>query len=164
MNISPPQTDGLIDVEATRAKMEQIVANGNGDASDFNVRAEILSLLKEVLQTGRDRTEQLLHEDGLGILCAIRLSYLEDKIINLIYRFAVHHVYPVTNPSASERLAVVAVGGYGRATLAPPYSDIDLLFLLPYKQTPWGGESVVEYILYMLWGFGPKGGSCNSHA
>jgi [protein-PII] uridylyltransferase len=34
-------------------------------------------------------------------------------------------------------------------TLAPG-SDIDLLFVLPYKQTPWG-EQVVEYILYMLW-------------
>ena len=37
----------------------------------------------------------------------------------------------------------------GRGTLAPG-SDVDLLFLLPYKQTPWG-ESVVEFILYMLW-------------
>ena len=53
-------------------------------------------------------------------------------------------------------MAVVAVGGYGRGTLAPG-SDIDLLFLLPYKQTPWG-ESVVEFILYMLWDLGLKVG------
>ena len=46
-------------------------------------------------------------------------------------------------------MTIVAVGGYGRGGLAPG-SDIDLLFLLPYKQTPWG-EQVVEYILYMLW-------------
>ncbi|PLW76158.1 [protein-PII] uridylyltransferase [Cohaesibacter celericrescens] len=155
MHISP-HTDHLIDVDATRAKMEQIVADKGGDAKDFETRAEILALLKEMLQAGRDRAEQLLHEDGLGILCAIRLSYLEDQIITLIYRFAIEHVYPVNNPSASERLAVVAVGGYGRATLAP-HSDIDLLFLLPYKQTPWG-ESVVEYILYMLWDLGQKVG------
>ena len=55
---------------------------------------------------------------------------------------------PTTRPPA-ERLAVVATGGYGRGTLAPG-SDVDLLFLLPYKQTAWG-ESVVEAMLYVLW-------------
>lgn len=53
-------------------------------------------------------------------------------------------------------MSVVAVGGYGRGTLAPG-SDVDLLFLLPYKQTPWG-EQIVEYILYMLWDLGLKVG------
>ncbi len=154
--IIAPQNDGLIDFDATKQKMEQIVAEHGGDAKDFKTRAEILQLLKETLQAGRDRAEVLLNEDGLGILCAIRLSYLEDQIITLIHRFATEHVYRSENPSKSEHLAVVAVGGYGRATLAP-HSDIDLLFLLPYKQTPWG-ESVVEYILYMLWDLGQKVG------
>ena len=53
-------------------------------------------------------------------------------------------------------MAIVATGGYGRGLLAP-FSDIDLLFLLPYKQTPWG-ESVVEYMLYLLWDLGFKVG------
>jgi [protein-PII] uridylyltransferase len=39
------------------------------------------------------------------------------------------------------------------AACSLPYSDIDLLFLLPYKQTPWG-ESVVEYMLYLMWDLG----------
>ena len=74
----------------------------------------------------------------------------------MIHDFAVTHVYRAQNPSAAERLAIVAVGGYGRGTLAPG-SDIDLLFLLPYKQTAWG-ESVVEYVLYTLWDLGFKVG------
>ena len=53
-------------------------------------------------------------------------------------------------------MAVVATGGYGRGLLAPG-SDIDLLFLLPYKQTAWG-ESVAEAILYCLWDLGLKVG------
>nr|WP_320144197.1 [protein-PII] uridylyltransferase [uncultured Cohaesibacter sp.] len=154
--IIAPQNDGLIDIDATKAKLEQIVVEHGGDASDFKTRAAILQLFKDVLQKGRARAETLLNEDGLGILCAIRLSYLEDQIITLIYRFAIEHVFRAENPSSSEHLSVVAVGGYGRATLAP-HSDIDLLFLLPYKQTPWG-ESVVEYILYMLWDLGQKVG------
>ena len=59
------------------------------------------------------------------------------------------------NPSEAERMAIVATGGYGRGLLAPG-SDIDLLFLLPYKQTAWG-ESVAEAILYCLWDIGPEG-------
>ena len=155
MKISP-QDDGLIDLEATKAKMHSIVAEHGGDAKDFKTRGQLLGLFKEVLGEGRSRAQELLNEDGHGILCAIRLSYLEDELIKLIFRFAVEEVFPVENPSTSERLGIVAVGGYGRATLAP-HSDIDLLFLLPYKQTAWG-ESVVEYILYMLWDLGQKVG------
>ena len=66
-----------------------------------------------------------------------------------IHDAVVGHLYPAQNPSSGERLAVVATGGYGRGTLAPG-SDVDLLFLLPYKQTAWS-ESVVEAMLYVLW-------------
>jgi [protein-PII] uridylyltransferase len=38
-----------------------------------------------------------------------------------------------------------------------PESDIDLLFILPYKQTAWG-EQVAEVILYCLWDMGLKVG------
>jgi [protein-PII] uridylyltransferase len=41
--------------------------------------------------------------------------------------------------------------------LQAPDSDIDLLFLLPYKQTAWG-ESIAETILYCLWDAGLKVG------
>ena len=105
---------------------------------------------------GRAEAEQLLEADGKGTLCARRLSDLQDEIIRAIHDFAVAHVYPIDNRSSAERMAIVAVGGYGRGTLAPG-SDIDLLFLLPYKQTPWG-ESVIEFILYMLWDLGLKVG------
>ena len=74
----------------------------------------------------------------------------------MLYDYTVAHVYRATNPSDAERMAIVATGGYGRGLLAPD-SDIDLLFLLPYKQTPWG-ESVAEYMLYVLWDLGFKVG------
>ena len=44
---------------------------------------------------------------------------------------------------------MIAVGGYGRAEMAP-FSDVDLLFLTPWKTTPWA-ESVVETMLYIFW-------------
>ena len=81
---------------------------------------------------------------------------MEDEIIRILFEFARKHLYPSQNPSEAERMAVVATGGYGRGLQAPG-SDIDLLFLLPYKQTAWG-ESVAEAILYCLWDIGLKVG------
>ena len=81
---------------------------------------------------------------------------MQDEIIRVLFEFALQHLYPSANPSEAERMAIVATGGYGRGLLAPG-SDIDLLFLLPYKQTAWG-ESVAEAILYCLWDMGLKVG------
>jgi len=62
---------------------------------------------------------------------------------------AAMRLHPLANPTDAERIAVLGVGGYGRAEMAPQ-SDVDLLFLTPWKITPWA-ESVIETMLYMLW-------------
>ncbi|MDK9695911.1 MAG: [protein-PII] uridylyltransferase [Siculibacillus sp.] len=146
---------GLIDTDDLRRRLSGLVAEG-ADGGNPAVRAKALAILKEVRLEARARIHDLLLADKRGVRCAERLSHVQDELIRVIYDFAVEHVYPVKNPSSAERMSIAAVGGYGRATLAPG-SDIDLLFILPYKQTPWG-ESVVEYILYMLWDMGLKVG------
>src|SRR5215207_11028817 len=113
------------------------------------LRAWLVPKLLRLLETGRAEAEASLMSDGDGLACARRLSHLMDHVLHLVHEAVVRRLYPVDNPSTSERLALVATGGYGRGTLAPG-SDIDLLFLLPYKQTAWG-ESVVEAMLYVLW-------------
>jgi [protein-PII] uridylyltransferase len=119
-------------------------------------RPAVLERLKELLRTARAEAARHLDADGKGRRCAQGLAAFQDELIRLVYDYTVGHVYRATNPSAAERMAVVATGGYGRGLLAP-FSDIDLLFVLPYKQTPWG-ESVVEYMLYLLWDLGLKVG------
>ncbi len=156
MKMSNEDLAGLIDSDTLRQRLSDLTMDSDGDGSDLKIRAKVLVELKEAMKAGRALAEQRLNEDGGGILCAKRLSYLQDELIRVIYDFALYHVYRITNPSTAERMSVVAVGGYGRGTLAPG-SDVDLLFVLPYKQTPWG-EQVVEYILYMLWDLGLKVG------
>lgn len=75
--------------------------------------------------------------------------WLTDRIVKLTLDFALEWLHPLPNPTSTERVSVVAVGGFGRAEMAP-FSDVDLLFLTPYKQTAWG-ESLIESVLYCLW-------------
>ncbi|MEC9342844.1 MAG: [protein-PII] uridylyltransferase, partial [Pseudomonadota bacterium] len=151
----PIEREALIDSQSIRSQLSQLTSASN-DGSSPEVRAGVVQLLREASRQGREFARQLLEEDGNGTLCAQRLSHVQDEIIRIIYDFAVTHVYRVKNPTKGERMSIVAVGGYGRGTLAPG-SDIDLLFVLPYKQTAWG-EAVVEYVLYMLWDLGFKVG------
>jgi [protein-PII] uridylyltransferase len=119
-------------------------------------RVLVLKRLKELKAQAREGARELLERTRNGRKCAGALSHFQDELIKLIYDFCTAYIYPVLNPTAAERMALVATGGYGRQLLAPG-SDIDLLFVLPYKQTAWG-ESVVEYVLYFLWDLGFKVG------
>ena len=123
---------------------------------DTQLRAALVTYLKPHVEEARTAAKQRLEQDGDGRACAQGLSDFQDALIRLAYDFITEHVYRAQNPSKAERMAVVAQGGYGRGLLAPG-SDIDLLFLLPYKQTAWG-ESVAEYMLYLLWDLGFKVG------
>ncbi len=120
------------------------------------MRSRALELLSEVMNQARAAAERQLEADGNGRKCVEGLSHFQDEFIGVIYDYTVEHLYRAKNPSSAERMSVIATGGYGRGQLAPG-SDIDLLFLLPYKQTAWG-ESVVENILYLLWDLGFKVG------
>ncbi|MBI1238031.1 MAG: [protein-PII] uridylyltransferase [Alphaproteobacteria bacterium] len=138
------------DGEAMRHDLTAVAKRHAGD--DAAIKAEALNLFRTALLKGRERAKAKLEAGAPGLVVARDLSDLQDALIGALYDFTVKHIYYAQNPTAAERVAVVAVGGYGRGLLAPG-SDVDLLFLLPYKQTPWG-ESVVEYMLYMLWDLG----------
>ncbi|AQS41174.1 MAG: Bifunctional uridylyltransferase/uridylyl-removing enzyme [Candidatus Tokpelaia hoelldobleri] len=120
------------------------------------LRAAVTARVKEQIRQERKHCEALLLAENKGRSCAQRLCRMTDAIISTLYEFVTGHIYPPGNPSQAEHITLVAVGGYGHGTLAP-YSDIDLMFLLPWKRTPWC-EQVMEYMLYLLWDCGLKVG------
>ena len=151
----PTRNSGeLIDIRAVAADLESLAETHSGGGREL--RSALAQRLKTALNEGRAKAEQLLLKDRHGRRCAERLCRLEDEIIRLLFEFARKHLYQSQNPSEAEHMAVIATGGYGRGLQAPG-SDIDLLFLLPYKQTAWG-ESIAEAILYCLWDTGLKVG------
>ncbi len=125
--------------------------------SDADMRAAVLVVLKDILQTGRDEAREKLEANRLkGARCAEFLSDLQDDIMRALGTFVSKDMLRISNPTDAEIVTVLAVGGYGRGRLAPG-SDIDLLFLLPYKRNA-TSESFVEHILYFLWDLGLKVG------
>src|SRR5215217_8363771 len=149
-----PAYADLLDSRAIVADLEELAQLHAGQAREL--RAAVAQHLRLALTAARANTERLLLKDRHGRRCAERLCFIHDEIIRLLFDFAVKHLYPSENPSEAERMTAVATGGYGRGLMAPG-SDIDLLFILPYKQTAWG-ESVAETILYCLWDMGLKVG------
>ena len=143
---SIPKQRRIIDRAALVAKIDALIA----DSRPQDTRADLLSLLKGAMETGRAEVRRRFDDaEASGEQVSHALSFLTDQIIRLIYDFATEQVYPAANPTEGERLCLAAVGGYGRGELAP-FSDIDLLFVLPYKETA-RQEQVIEYMLYMLW-------------
>jgi [protein-PII] uridylyltransferase len=153
MDESISRTTAFFDAAALGRELAALIAQKGGAAT---ARPAVLERLKTLLRDARAEACRQLQIDGDGRRCAQALARFQDELIRLVYDYTVRHVYRATNPSDAERMAVIATGGYGRGLLAP-YSDVDLLFLLPYKQTPWG-ESVVEHMLYLFWDLGLKVG------
>jgi [protein-PII] uridylyltransferase len=154
MDQPAPLTAPYFDFDLLRQEAAELAHSHSGQ--DSALRMALVERLRRLVEEARTATRRQLERDGDGRACAEGLSAFQDALIRLAYEFTTTHIYRADNPSIAERMAVVAQGGYGRGLLAPG-SDIDLLFLLPYKQTAWG-ESVAEYMLYLLWDLGFKVG------
>ncbi len=142
------------DIIDRRVLAEQLSAVAHSIQSPALDRSPFVAPLRAALTAGRAEISHRFEATGDGAVVVREQCFLIDQLIRVMFDFVTDEIYPRPNPTSGERLAIVAVGGYGRGELAP-FSDIDLLFLLPYKRTPYT-EQVVEYLLYLLWDLGLK--------
>ena len=138
---------GVFDQEGLSAAVQEVVSWSGYSAKTHK---ELFDLFRSALETGEAEIRRRFEEDAWrasDIICA--RADLIDGLLGELAALTMNAVYPAANPTKGEQVAIVAVGGYGRGELAP-HSDIDLLFLVPYKMTP-HTEQVVEFMLYFLW-------------
>lgn len=119
------------------------------------MRAELKGLRDAV----RDSSRRLAPNRGFEVV----LQFTEgvDRLVRALAVFAEAEVEQAGGPAAralAERVEILALGSYGRRELCP-WSDIDLLFLLP-SDVPKGPDlpvpvrQFVEGVLYGLWDLG----------
>ena len=142
-------TSDLIDVASLQAECAALLADKTRPL--LELRSSLLPILKRASAEGREKAHEFLKQDGSGLNCARRISWVQDRLICVLHTVISDHVYP-----EGRDIAVAATGGYGRGTLAPG-SDIDLLFLLPDKNSD-AMRKAVEFLLYVLWDMGFKVG------
>ena len=148
---SVPQRRAIID----RRGLADTLAALDGDKAAL--RGGATALLKAALDAGRaEIARRLIEHPSRGLEIAAAQAFLIDQLLRLLYDFTIQRLYPNSNPTAAERLTIIAVGGYGRGEMAP-YSDLDIGFLTPWKQTA-HAEQVIETMLYALWDLGLKVG------
>ena len=140
-----PAPDTILDVAATRDALDAAA-----EAPPAEIRKRAVGVLRQANGEARAAIAASIAERPREAHRAIHdYAWLCDRMVTLTLDFAARWLHPLSNPTATERIAAIAVGGYGRFEMAP-FSDVDLLFITPYKQTPWG-ESLIESVLYCLW-------------
>ncbi len=147
-----PDQRAIIDRRALAEQVAALFAAGGEGA-----RGDIVKALACALGDGRaELARRLAAAPSAGHDVTGGYSFLTDQLLRVIHDHVTAHLYPVPNRTAAERLAVLAVGGYGRAEMAP-HSDIDIAFITPMRRSPWC-EQVIEAMLYLLWDLGLKVG------
>jgi [protein-PII] uridylyltransferase len=113
------------------------------------LQGDATRLLGAALDAGREEiARRLAAEPGRGRVIAASYCFLADQLVRLAYDLVTTRIHPRPEGSSC-RLSIVGLGGTGRGEMAP-FSDLDLMFLVPERGSPWC-EQVIETLLYMLW-------------
>ncbi|MGB2289169.1 MAG: nucleotidyltransferase domain-containing protein, partial [Candidatus Puniceispirillaceae bacterium] len=124
----------------------ELAALDRGEAKSYRVK--LLAVLRQHLAAATTKIEQDFYSSNDGAIYVGQHARCIDGLLTLLYDEA-GKLMP-----QSHDIAVIAVGGYGRGEMAP-FSDIDVMFLMPAKISK-KHEAAIEFMLYMLWDLGLK--------
>ncbi len=140
--------------------LDKILAHAERDLFSTRERrpTDVLPLYKKFLKLEEHRL-RLRHQAGGG---GREVSALRVELVDVLLQ----HVFSAAaafaekrNDVRKSRLALIALGGYGRGELNP-FSDVDVMFLHEARTTDNSSyvRQVVEQVLYLLWDIGFKVG------
>ena len=119
--------------------------------TDEEKRAETLVVLKQYRTETLSAMKQKLYEERSGLPDMYFLSDKIDEMLSVLMHFVFFRIFPSDDDPLP---CIVACGGYGRRELAP-FSDIDLVFLMPENSSEEQRERIL-YVVYLLWDIGLK--------
>ena len=136
-----PDRRAIIDRRALAEQLRELASDG--------LRDQTTDLLHSALEEGRaEIARRFAAEPGRGRVIAASYCFLADQLVRLAYDLVTLRIHPRPRGSSC-RVSIVGLGGTGRGEMAP-FSDLDLMFLVPERGSPWC-EQVVETLLYILW-------------
>ena len=130
-------------------EIEEIILN-EPDKTLF--RKHLFKNLKKDFDNKKELIKNSFLLSSDGSLCVGLNVILIDSLLRVLYKNINLSIFNQND----HLFSIIAVGGYGRGELAP-YSDLDLLFLIPdtlKKTDVLKIESAVQSILYILWDLG----------
>ena len=130
-------------------EIEEIILN-EPDKTLF--RKHLFKNLKKDFDNKKELIKNSFLLSSDGSLCVGLNVILIDSLLRVLYKNINLSIFNQND----HLFSIIAVGGYGRGELAP-YSDLDLLFLIPdtlNKTDVLKIESAVQSILYILWDLG----------
>ncbi len=147
---SIPRQRDIIDRRVLTEAVAQAVEHG-GTAE---TRPQIVAVLRDALERGREELARRLAETpAAGHEITRGHAFLIDQLIRVVHDHVVTNLHPApADPGPGDRLALLAVGGYGRGEMCP-HSDVDIAFITPAKPSAWA-EQAIEAMLYFLWDLG----------
>ena len=138
----------IVDPAALRTRLLAAVEEAGSDQMER--RKSAVAVLRSAQSDGRAAIAEAFRASPFSASPTTRAyAWLTDQLVAATFELSRSVFHPAHTPTEQERLCLIAVGGYGRGEMAPQ-SDVDLLFLAPYKLTPWA-ENVIESMLYILW-------------
>jgi len=139
----------IFDDDAYRAKVQEWSADSLEAAA---IRQAAIEWLTESMASGKAAVAEAGQKEfRINPFAALRTirsyTYLTDRLVQGVIDLSVGLLNETGRPI--DPFAVQAVGGYGRAEMAPG-SDVDLLFLTSGNRSEAVGQTI-EFMLYMLW-------------
>ena len=107
------------DIIDRRVLEQQLAAVARSTQSPALDRGPFIAPLRASLTAGGDEIRRRFEATGDGAAVVREQSFLMDQLIRVMFDLVTGEIYPLPNPTSGERLAIVAVGGYGRGELAP---------------------------------------------
>ncbi len=139
----------IIDVKALDDQVAGLSAELRGQPVSDETRIRLLALFRGSLEAGRRRLHESHLAGATGNFIVAGHAHLMDTVLRRI--LGIINLNQPVGPGVNT-FSLVATGGYGRGELAP-FSDVDLLFLLPENNHATLLPQV-EKMLYYLWDLG----------